>query len=121
MIPLEEDLVFPASWQAGAALFNAGHWWEAHEAWEPVWMRASGEARLALQALILLAAALHKRWQMGSLTRRNFVKAQAYLRQLSPGVYGVDWPLLEQRVDAALEGEQPGPPPQLPLLDSERR
>lgn len=109
-------VTFPAGWQAGAQLFAAGQWWEAHEAWEPEWLRASGEERYALQALILLAAALHKRWRMGSLTGRNFVKAQAYLCRLSPGAFGVDWALLEQQVAASLNAECPEPLPCIPLL-----
>ncbi|MDO4263359.1 MAG: DUF309 domain-containing protein [Deinococcus sp.] len=107
---------FPARWQAGAQLFAAGEWWEAHEAWEAEWLVANGDRRRALQALILLAAALHKRWRMGSLTGRNFVKAQAYLRQLPPGAFGVDWESLERQVGACLESDRPEPFPPLPLL-----
>ncbi|GHF98835.1 hypothetical protein GCM10017783_08540 [Deinococcus piscis] len=103
------EAAFPASWQAGAQLFAAGHWWEAHEAWEPEWLAATGERRCALQALILLAAALHKRWRMGSLTERNFAKAQVYLRGLPPGVFGVDWARLEQEVAACLRSDAPVP------------
>lgn len=108
---------FPAAWRLGAQLFAEGQWWEAHEAWEPEWLRARGERRTALQALILLAAALHKRWQVGSLSGRNFIKAQAYLRQLPPGAFGVDWAQLEQDVAACLlRRDVPQPLPAVPLL-----
>ncbi len=93
----------------GARLFNAGHWWEAHEAWEERWLTAQGEERACLQALILLAAALHKRWAHGSLTHRNFDKAQKYLRVLPPQFCGMDLAALNTEVWAALhqEGRRP--------------
>lgn len=97
----------------GAELFNAGEWWEAHEAWEGEWMRAVGDERRFVQALILLAAALHKRWKMGSVAHRNFHKAAAYLDTL-PGEYGgVDLVALRAEVWAALHEE--GRRPQVPL------
>ena len=80
-------LLLHAAWLEGVRHFNAGRWWEAHESWEGLWMRAQDEERAFLQALILLAAALHKRWHHGSLTHRNLYKADAYLAGL-PGVYG---------------------------------
>ena len=97
----------------GAELFNAGHWWEAHEAWEGVWSTASGEQRAFVQALILLAAALHKRWFHGSLTHRNFDKAEKYLDTLPDEYGGVNLRALRQAVWQALETE--GLRPQVPL------
>lgn len=55
----------PADWRAvpdycaGIDLFNAGYYWEAHEAWEHVWIAAGRRGPLAdfLKALIKLAAA----------------------------------------------------------------
>lgn len=43
----------------GVDLFNAGYWWEAHEAWERLWSLVPPESpeALFLQALIQLAAA----------------------------------------------------------------
>jgi len=43
----------------GIDLFNHGYYWEAHEAWEPLWHDAkqSTEHRLFFKGLILLAAA----------------------------------------------------------------
>lgn len=102
----------PQAWAAflnGAELFNVGQWWEAHEAWEEPWARAHGEHRDFLQAMILLAAALHKRWYHGSATHRNLYKADAYLAQL-PGVYaGVDLSALRAEVWAALHDPQQRP------------
>jgi uncharacterized protein len=43
----------------GVALFNAQKFWHAHEAWERLWLRATGEEKIFLQGLIQLAAAYH--------------------------------------------------------------
>jgi hypothetical protein len=45
----------------GVALFNAGHFFEAHEAWEEAWQYERGPRRLLLQGLILVAAGWLKR------------------------------------------------------------
>jgi hypothetical protein len=46
---------------AGARLFDAGSFWDAHEAWEERWrVTPDGEERRFLQGLIQIAAALHK-------------------------------------------------------------
>lgn len=100
---------------AGARLFNAGHWWEAHEAWEAPWMQAAGPERAFLQALILLAAALHKRWAHGSLAHRNFHKALRYLDALPAEYGGVDLKQLRTEVWAALEDSALRP--QVPVAD----
>jgi hypothetical protein len=44
----------------GLRLFNEGHHWHAHEAWEPLWMGLDGEDKLFLQALVMAAAMLHQ-------------------------------------------------------------
>ena len=91
--------------QRGAQLFAAGEWWEAHEAWEGVWMTAQGDERHFVQGLILLAAALHKRWHHGSLTHRNYDKALRHLDLLPAQYGGVDLQRLQQDVWAALHQE----------------
>jgi predicted metal-dependent hydrolase len=50
-------------WQAlarGAELFNRGQHWEAHEAWEELWLALEDEPKLFVQGLIQVAAAGHK-------------------------------------------------------------
>jgi predicted metal-dependent hydrolase len=44
----------------GAALFDAGLFWESHEAWEEAWLVEKGDARVLLQGLIQVAAGYHK-------------------------------------------------------------
>lgn len=46
--------------ERGRALWNAGRFYEAHEAWEEAWLREEGEVRLLLQGLIQAAAAYVK-------------------------------------------------------------
>ncbi|GGJ83036.1 DUF309 domain-containing protein [Deinococcus aquiradiocola] len=95
----------PPALHAGAALFTAGEWWEAHEAWEGVWAAATGDERRFVQGLILLAAALHKRWVHGSLTHRNYFKALRHLEGLPPGFGGVDLARLQGDTWAALHAD----------------
>ncbi|HXH49493.1 MAG TPA: DUF309 domain-containing protein [Terriglobia bacterium] len=43
----------------GIRLFNAGHYFEAHEALEAVWLKATGDRKRFLHGLIQVAAAFH--------------------------------------------------------------
>ena len=49
--------------ERGRALFNAGRYFDAHEAWEEAWLTERGDARLLLQGLIQVAAGCHKAGQ----------------------------------------------------------
>jgi len=100
------------AWESGVKLFEAGEYWEAHEALEPLWLAADGLDKRFYGGLILLAAALHKARTMGSARggRRNYAKALAHLA-LVPDVYGgVDVRGLEARVHAALRDPTLLPP-----------
>lgn len=56
-----------AAVQRGAALFDAGQFFEAHEAWEERWRSSRDEGeRLGLQGLIQATAAFHKWYAMKS-------------------------------------------------------
>ncbi|HLF16812.1 MAG TPA: DUF309 domain-containing protein [Candidatus Thermoplasmatota archaeon] len=85
----------------GIRLFNEGHRWHAHEAWEPLWMGLDGEDKLFLQGLIMAAAMLHQygrgvpggvasHWENvrqripPTLRERWGVDAAALLRDLAP-------------------------------------
>ena len=53
----------PPPWDAlarGADLFNRGLYWEAHEAWEELWLELEDQPKLFVQGLIQVAAAGHK-------------------------------------------------------------
>jgi hypothetical protein len=43
--------------QLGIDLYNAGHYWNAHEAWEQVWLDSEREMRGFYQGLIQITAA----------------------------------------------------------------
>ncbi len=43
----------------GIAHFNAREFWDAHEAWEEIWLGAESDVEQYLQGLIQLAAAYH--------------------------------------------------------------
>jgi hypothetical protein len=50
---------YPAEYLEGIALFNAGHYFDAHEIWEEIWLCSSGETKVFYQMLIQSAVALH--------------------------------------------------------------
>lgn len=54
------------SLERGRALFNAGRFFESHEAFEEAWREAEGDEKLFRQGLTQAAAAYHKRSQGGS-------------------------------------------------------
>ena len=61
----------------GARLFHASRFWDAHEAWERVWIvEKDVDRRRFVQGLIQLAAALHK-----LLVMKNPVSALALARR----------------------------------------
>jgi uncharacterized protein len=66
----------------GVELFNAHRFWDAHEAWEELWLKSEGDQKQFLQGLIQLAAAYHH-VQRG--TFRGGVRLfDAALRRLEP-------------------------------------
>ncbi len=54
----EPEADLPAFWRQGVTLFNAGQYWEAHEALVAVWRGAPETERGHWQGLIQAAAAL---------------------------------------------------------------
>lgn len=93
-----------SAWADGVRLFNAGEYWEAHEALEPPWLAAEGLDRRFFAGVILLAAALHKAHPMANARggRRNYAKALAHLALLPDEYRGVSVRRLEADVHAAL-------------------
>ena len=55
-----------SEWDEGVRLFNAGEYWEAHEALEPPWLVSAGLQKRLYAGVILLAAALHKAHKMNN-------------------------------------------------------
>jgi hypothetical protein len=55
----EENGGPPPLFASGVEHFNAMRFWEAHEAWETLWLAAESDLEQFLQGLIQLAAAYH--------------------------------------------------------------
>jgi hypothetical protein len=51
--------MYPVEYLEGIALFNAGRYFDAHEVWEEIWLRASGDTKVFYQMLIQSAVGLH--------------------------------------------------------------
>lgn len=103
----------------GVALFNAGHWFEAHEVWEEAWKLQSGPRRDLLQGLILVAAGLIKR-QAGRTegARTLFTRALERLEPLPELYEGVHVGMLVPEVRRWREGGS-RVPPQVSLTPTE--
>lgn len=115
----------PDHWRAcadylyGIDLFNHGFYWEAHEAWEGLWVACGREGATAtfLQALINLAAAGFKaRWGSARGMSANAATAFHLFQSFAArrGRHGERYMGLDSRVLAAfadrLSKSQPGPP-----------
>lgn len=95
-----------ASYPEGVRLFNAGHYWHAHEQWEACWLASSDETdRRFYQALIQCAAALVK-WQQSNPRglALNWAKSRRQLAGLPPRYYGVDLQSLRATMDCFVRG-----------------
>ncbi|MGH9800181.1 MAG: DUF309 domain-containing protein, partial [Blastocatellia bacterium] len=66
----------PEEFLRGIKLFNEGRFFECHEAWEAVWLKAGGVERDFLHAIIQAAAALHH-FQRGNLKGARSVGRRA--------------------------------------------
>lgn len=76
----------------GAALFNQGLFFEAHEAWEELWLELEDEPKIFVQGLIQVAAAYHKatvQMQPGGCVRLH-ATALEKLEGTPPGFMGVE-------------------------------
>jgi uncharacterized protein len=75
----------------GLRLFNEGHHWHAHEAWEPLWMGLEGDDKLFLQGLIMSAAMLHQHSRrVGRGVANHWANVRQRLEPHQPAKWGVD-------------------------------
>jgi predicted metal-dependent hydrolase len=99
-------------------LFNGGHYFESHEVWERLWLRAARTDKLFLQGLIQAAAA------MLHLERGNLRGARSLYRKALTRLEGVSDQFMDLSVDefrlalrsfvlAALDGNPSNTRPQL--------
>lgn len=98
------DTARDPAWTATIGHFEAGRYWDAHEALEPWWLVAEGTPRAWAAGVILLCAALHKARAMGSARggRRNYAKALRHLAIVPDHFGATDVRALEAAVHAAL-------------------
>ncbi len=104
-----------AKFEQGAALFNAGEFFAAHEALEDVWREMRGGNRDFLQAVIQVAVALHH-YSTGNLAgaRSVLARAAATLENAPDQFLGINIPRLRQDLrgwQQALADGSPAPPP----------
>lgn len=99
----------------GVALFNAGRFFECHEAWEEVWKRASGAEKRFYQGIIQAAVAiLHAQRGNRRGARSTWLKARAKLDDLPAAHMGIALGELRAAVGefiAAALAARPLPPP----------
>ena len=51
--------IYPREYLEGIEHFNAGRYFDAHEVWEEIWLRSSGDTKMFYQMLIQAAVGLH--------------------------------------------------------------
>jgi hypothetical protein len=75
----------------GIRLFNEGHHWHAHEAWEPLWMGLEGDDKVFVQGLIMAAAMLHQHGRrIAAGVRNHWANVRLRLEPARPGRWGID-------------------------------
>ena len=75
----------------GIIFFNAGRYFDAHEAWEDMWRSTRGPLRLFYQGLVHAAVGLHH-LQRGNLrgAAAQLQKSISKLQQYPDGFCGID-------------------------------
>ena len=117
--PMQELAPFDATrWQScdeylyGIDLFNHGYWWEAHEAFEPVWTAAGKqtETGLFLQGLIQIAVASLKNLQGQTEVGKRMARSGIDKIRRREGIYlGIDVARLCREVKRFFENVDPPP------------
>jgi len=71
--PSMSDTKESEQFERGIAHFNSGEFFQAHEVWEELWLRATGTEKPFLRGIIQVAAAFHH------FKRRNVTGAKSLL------------------------------------------
>lgn len=87
----------------GLELFNAGEWFECHEAWELLWRDTPGPGRELYRGLIMAAVAL-EHWRRGNPkgARQMWQKARPRLARFAPDADGLDLGTFRDRLDGVM-------------------
>jgi uncharacterized protein len=111
--------------ERGVAHFNAREFFEAHEVWEDLWLRAPEPEKKFLQGIIQIAAAFHH-YERGNLRGAKSLLAAgiAKIEGFPRGHRGIDVVALRAEVqawvEALAEGKDPGAE-KLPEIRAGRR
>jgi len=109
-----------SQFERGIAHFNAGEFFEAHEVWEELWLRAPLQERPFLQGIIQIAAAFHHLQRGNERGARSLLAAGlAKVRGYSALGNGIDVPRLCDDVQAwldTLEGARRSADAKLPTI-----
>jgi predicted metal-dependent hydrolase len=76
-VPPRYQGLYPWEYLEGIAHFNARRYFEAHEIWEEIWLRSSGEEKIFYQMLIQSAVGLHH------FERSNWTGARGMYRRVA--------------------------------------
>lgn len=92
--------LFPPEYVRFVELFNAGLYWESHEALEALWRENKSPF---FKGLIIYASAfVHARRGNPRGVRKQLVKARRYLRAYRPKYMGLDVDRILERLEACL-------------------
>jgi hypothetical protein len=92
--------------------YNDARFFEAHEAWESVWLTAPQPEKLFLQALIQTTVALHHFSRNNRLgATRLLAAALRKLEPYPPDFANIDVALLRNDISACLDSLTANPPP----------
>jgi predicted metal-dependent hydrolase len=75
----------------GIRVFNEGHHWHAHEAWEPLWMGLEEDDKVFVQGLIMAAAMLHQHGRrIAAGVRNHWLNVQQRLGPAPAVKWGIE-------------------------------
>lgn len=101
-----------AQFAEGIDCFNRGAFFDAHEAWEQVWLRVTDDSRTFYQGLIQVAVCLHHFGRGNTRgARKLYLSSTRYLQPFRPTYRGIDLDLLLDELtrccDGLLAGDEP--------------
>ena len=75
-------------YRKGLEAFNSGHFYNAHEHWEEIWLKTPNPDKMFLQGLIQVAAAFHHHSRSNLQGTRNLLQAGLLKLDRFPETHG---------------------------------